>query len=220
MATILITGANRGLGLALAELYQQSGWHVIATGRDVSQLTAADEKFALDVGDSASRMALKSALGRRPLDILWNNAGIYADKGLSFEAMGEAIWRDNFAINVIAPIMLTQLFMENLLVGEQKLSVYTSSMMGSFESAKGGGSYAYRASKAALNMAIYSFSRDCAALGCKFVLFHPGWVQTAMGGGSAPVSPKASAAGMQRVLAGGGIENGDFIDYQGHKLHF
>ena len=105
MATILITGANRGIGLALTQSYLKDGWRVLAASRiPDAEVPDGAEALALDIGDPTSIQALKQQLEDVPIDILWNNAGVYLDKDQTLQQIDDQDWLRSFAINCIAPI--------------------------------------------------------------------------------------------------------------------
>jgi NAD(P)-dependent dehydrogenase (short-subunit alcohol dehydrogenase family) len=222
MPSIFITGANRGLGLEFARQYAADGWTVVATCRDPSnatELKALDvEIIGLDVGDFTAIAGLRERLAGRHFDILLNNAGIYGDR-LAFGELDAASWEQVLKINAIAPLKLAEALLPQLLAGQRKLMVFITSMMGSVAQNSGGGSYAYRSSKSALNAAVKSLSIDLAPQGVAALLLHPGWVKTDMGGANAAVEIKDSIVGMRRVIAQTKPgESLKFLDYQGTAL--
>lgn len=199
MSTILITGANRGIGRALAEKYLRDNWRVIAAVRKPDECDLNCEKLPLDVTNGASIAALKAELGDAPIDVLWNNAGIYADKGVSLDELSDEDWLQSFLVNTIAPMRLSSAFRQNVLASEQKVFAYTSSKMGSIET-KGAGAYAYRSSKAALNMAVSRLADEIEVEGGSAVVLHPGWVQTDMGGAEADITVDVSVRAMKKLV--------------------
>jgi len=224
MATpcVLITGANRGLGLEFARQYAADGWHVIATCRHpdrAPELAALGvEVLALDVTDWGQIAAVGEELMARPIDLLINNAGVYGEHQSLGDIQPEA-WLRALAANTVAPVMLTQTLLPNLLAGKGRKAAFVSSQMGSIADNGSGAYYAYRSSKAGLNAAVKSLSIDLKALGISAVLLHPGWVQTDMGGANAPLLPKQSVAGMRRVIEmSGPADSGVFRDYSGKTL--
>lgn len=218
---ILITGANRGIGLELARQFAARGDRVIATCRDLER---ADELVgtgarveALDVTAPDSIAALAGSTDHG-LDVLINNAGV----GVRGPALGDfdyARFRDFFEINTLGALRMTEAFLPHLRRGTRRLIANMTSRMGSIADNTSGGSYEYRSSKAALNMVTRSLSIDLAGEGFTCMVLHPGWVRTAMGGASAPLSAHDSAAGLIRLLDGADGEcNGGFYDYSGHLL--
>jgi len=223
MPTILITGANRGIGLELARSFAKDGWRVHACCRDpegANELRAVDGTVVvhrLDVTDGAMVAALARELDGEAIDILFNNAGVYGPRTGFGETDYEA-WEPVFSINVFAPLRLAECFVGHVARSERKLILNMSSVMGSIAEG-GGGSYIYRSSKAALNMMTKTLSVDLAGQGIAVVAFHPGWVQTDMGGSHATVDVRDSVKGLRQIVAGLSTEdNGGFFAYDGRKL--
>ncbi|MTI09194.1 SDR family oxidoreductase [Curvivirga aplysinae] len=223
MPTILLTGANRGIGKALAETYVADGWDVIGTCRDTSNVNIKGVQFyPLEVTEEDSIEQLKQVLAGHPIDILWNNAGVYLDRGKKLDQLTNKQWLETFHINTIAPIRLASAFMGNVEKSERKVMAFTSSQMGSI-TRNGGGAYAYRSSKSALNMAVNCLSQEVEASGTSCVVLHPGWVQTDMGGSEADITVETSAMGMKNVVDPIGPErqnsyNGLFFNYDGSQI--
>lgn len=215
MPTVLITGANRGIGLELARQYAADGWTVIATARQTS-----DELDALGVRVESLDMrdfAAVASFGERieSLDLLIANAGTYGPRDPASAEEG-AEWSETFAANTIAPFLLAQSVLPRVRKSSGKL-VAISTKMGSVADNTSGGFVAYRSSKSALNMAWKSLAVDNPDIPC--AVLHPGWVQTRMGGTSAPLSPEDSVAGMRRVIAGlSAAHSGRFFNYGGAEL--
>lgn len=228
MTTVLITGANRGVGLALARQYAKEGAEVIACCREPERATDLKELAAslgdrvrimpLDVADELSIGSLKRALGDRAIDILINNAGIGSKSVDDTTANG---WMTMLRTNTIGPMLMSQMFRENLKRGSAKRLVAISSNFGSTSLARGG-SYAYRASKAALNNLMHALSRDWANDGILVGIFHPGWVRTRMGGGEeAFITPEESAEGLiRRITELTLATSGAFQDYRGAPIRW
>lgn len=224
MTTVLITGANRGIGLELARQYADAGAQVIACVRDPAKADALKslggkvEILALEVTDPKSVAALKDALKGRPLDIVINNAGVGGPQG---EAKGEidfAGWTRTLQVNAIAPMMVAQALYENLRAGHDKKLVTITSILGSI-AGHGGDMYPYRASKAAVNSVMHGLSRQWAKQGIAVGIFHPGWVQTDMGGAGAPVKPEDSVKGLRARIAELNAEtSGTYRDYTGAPI--
>ena len=224
MPTMLITGANRGLGLEFARQYAADGWRVIATCRDPAKAgdlkaISAVEIHALDVADMAAGAALAQNLRGTAIDLLLNNAGVYGPKGQALGNLDPEAWLDVLRINSIAPLKLAEAFLPHLRAGKGKTAAFVTSLMGSIADNTSGHYYAYRSSKAALNAAVKSFAVDTSAEGLIAVLLHPGWVQTDMGGPNAPVTPRESISGMRKVLARvTQKDSGGFFAYDGQRL--
>ncbi len=227
-ATILITGANRGIGLEFAERFAEDGWRVIACCRHpadaaaLQQLAArfpAVEVYELDVTDYGQLAALAAQLRQRPIDILLGNAGIYGPRGMNFGEVEAAPWREVFEVNTIAPMMLVQAFADHVAASERKLVAVISSKMGSIDDNGSGGSYLYRSSKTALNQVVKSLSIDLAGRGISVLTLPPGWVRTDMGGPDAETSVAQSVKGLKRILLSAGPDSsGRFFDFSGESI--
>jgi NAD(P)-dependent dehydrogenase (short-subunit alcohol dehydrogenase family) len=217
MPTILITGANRGLGQEFVRQYAADGWRVIATVRDLSKGRAASEAGAevhlCDVADPVQIARLAAGLAEVELDAVLCNAGIYG----SHQDLGD-IDPEEFLkvirVNTVAPLLLADA-LAGRLVG-RKIFAAMSSKMGSIDDNTSGGSYAYRVSKAGLDMVIKGLSADLRDKGIVTVALSPGWVRTDMGGASAPLEAPVAVAGMRKVLNGLRPEDsGKFFHYDG-----
>ncbi|KZN44427.1 SDR family oxidoreductase [Pseudoalteromonas luteoviolacea] len=230
MACVLITGANRGIGFALAKLYLDSGWHVLATVRDINSsealrdLTGVEASgvldiYPLDVTNYIQLDDLAKQLSAQAIDVVINNAGLYGPKGYGFGQCDVEAWRRVMEVNVIAPAKLAEAFYPHLLRGHGKIFAALSSRVGSHtENTKGGG-YIYRSSKAALNSVVKSLSNDLLPQGIKTVALHPGWVKTQMGGPNALITPQESASGLKRVLDNlQDKQSGSFLSFDGSVI--
>ena len=220
--TVLITGANRGLGLEFARQFKARGYHVVGTARKPEEAQALSKLGAqveqLDVADDASARALAGKLKGQPIDILINNAGIIGSKSNSISDLDFNKMVYTYQVDALGPMRVTQALYENLKQGKGRKVINITSMMGSI-AMNFGGAYDYRASKAALNMLTNTLAKELGKDGFICVVFHPGWVQTDMGGGSAPVTPEQSIAAMIKVIDGLKREsNGKFFDYTGKEL--
>jgi len=222
MASVMITGASRGIGLEFARQFAGDGWEVIATCRDPS--SAGDlnaiggvEVHALDVDDGASVTALKGAVGARPIDILLNNAGIIGQRS-GFGDLDYDAWAGVMNTNVFGPLRVAEAFVDNVLAGERKQMTFVTSRMGSITETSPN-AVVYRSSKAALNMAVRCMALQLGGQGVTAVLFHPGHVSTDMGGAAAPVTPSQSVAGMKgQMLAFTSADNGRFLSFDGREI--
>lgn len=218
----LITGASRGLGREFVRQLRAAEHRVTATVRreadaePLRQLGARVE--LLDVTDASAVDGLVAKLDGEPVDVLLNNAGVMGQSRELATVELEDLTRC-FEINAVAPLRIARALLPNLSAGSERLVLQMTSRMGSIEDNTSGGAYAYRASKAALNMLNRSLSLDLAGAGFRCVLLHPGWVRTDMGGSGAPLSIEDSVAGLLRVI--GGLEpedNGAFFDFQGERI--
>ena len=225
MARILITGANRGLGLQFVEHYLESGDNVIATYRDENSSIDLIEKsneranlklLQLDVSSNKSLKSFAENLGNLPIDIFINNAGVYGPRNSSFGNVDEENWIPAIKVNAIAPLLLTQIIIKNIRAGTDKKLIYITSKMGSIDDNKGGGAYVYRSSKTALNAVVKSLSVDLENEGIVVALIHPGWVKTDMGGPNALIERDTSVRGMTEVISNLDITStGNFYNYDG-----
>ena len=225
MARILITGANRGLGLEFVERYLESGDDVIATYRNEESsfdlINMRDERsnlklLHLDVSSNKSLNSFAENLGDSPIDIFINNAGVYGPRNSSFENVDEENWIPAIKVNAIAPLLLTQLIIKNIRAGTDKKLIYITSKMGSIDDNKGGGAYVYRSSKTALNAVVKSLSVDLKNENIAVALIHPGWVKTDMGGPNALIERDTSVRGMTEVISNLDITStGNFYNYDG-----
>ncbi|MFM2044938.1 MAG: hypothetical protein RLY86_3514 [Pseudomonadota bacterium] len=226
MPTIVITGANRGIGLELARQYAADGWRVIATARDTAKAgdlsaIAGVEVHALDVTDPAGIQAFADGLGPVTVDVLINNAGIMgaAFPQQSKDGVDGEGWMRTMTTNTLAPVLLTLALREALARAPRPVVANMSSQLGSVAQNESGGMYAYRVSKAGLNMANKSLAVDLREHNICCIVLHPGWVKTDMGGPQAPVEIPDSAAGLRQVIAGATLEQtGRFFAYDGREL--
>ncbi len=201
MPTLLITGANRGLGYALAEAYANDGWDVIATSRsEDAKVPANCQHRVLDLADLDAITEFAEQLGDQPIDLLWNNAGIYPDKNLALDEISNDTWMSAFMVNSLAPVRIAAALQANVARSEQKLMVFTSTIMSSL-SLNGSAAYAYRSSKAALNMAVRCLAKDYEATGICTLMLHPGHVRTEMGGAEGAIDITTSINGMRDLIA-------------------
>jgi NAD(P)-dependent dehydrogenase (short-subunit alcohol dehydrogenase family) len=228
MTTVLVTGANRGIGLEFVRQYAAEGAEVIACCRDpdgakeLQALAAASDgrvrAMKLDVASAADIAALKAALAGQPIDILINNAGVSGPRRQSSDDIDLEGWLETFRVNTVAPVAVSQALHQNLKAGAGKKLAAITSGLGSTAN-NGGQRYAYRSSKAALNNAMRGLSRDWAGDGIAVGIFHPGWVKTDMGGAGAPVTPQESVRGLrQRIAELGPATSGAYRDYAGAEL--
>ncbi len=226
--TWMITGANRGIGLALTMELLRRGDHVVAAARNpwggaLGELAAAHPAallpLELDVTSDESVAAAKGALDGRPIDVLVNNAGIHGPRGTeSALAMDFDVWREVFEVNVYGPLRVSQALLANVEASSGRKIATITSRMGSI-GLNPSGSLAYRSSKAAVNMAMVVFGNAVRARGVAQLLFHPGWVRTDMGGGGADIAPSESAAGLIATIdASGMAQTNSFRTWQGETI--
>lgn len=174
MPTVLITGASRGIGREFARQYEAGGWRVIATCRDPSKYDLEGEVYRLDVTDPDSVAALHRELKGEAIDLLINNAGIYGPRGLEFGSLDYDSWEEVLRTNVLGPMRVAEAIIDQVAASEKKKMVFISSKVGSITDNSSGGSYIYRSSKTALNMAVKSLSLDLSGKGVITLLLHPG----------------------------------------------
>ncbi len=224
MTNVLITGAGRGIGLELARRFLAAGARVNATVRDMAK---ADSLRSLgnmvtinvcDVTSDADVSALAEGFADKPIDILINNAGILLNRGEAFGNIDLEAFEEVLRVNTIAPIRVAQAFADNVAASSKKLIVNVSSRMGSI--GEGGvAAYSYRASKAALNMAMTTIAKDLEGQGVTVIVVHPGWVRTDMGGSSASLSVEESVDGLMHVIDSVSmVDTGSFFNYDGTSI--
>jgi NAD(P)-dependent dehydrogenase (short-subunit alcohol dehydrogenase family) len=197
--TILITGANRGIGLEFARVFAGEGWRVHGCCRHPEKakaLKAIEGEVIchrMDVTDGLQVAGVARELADEPIDLLLNNAGVLEDRA-DFGDTPFAEWGEVLQVNTIAPLRLAERFVKHVAAGDRKLIVNISSKMG-------------------------CLSVDLAPKGITVVAFHPGWVQTDMGGPGARLTPQESVAAMCAVIANLGPEDsGKFLNYDGSEL--
>ncbi|MBI2253361.1 MAG: SDR family oxidoreductase [Proteobacteria bacterium] len=224
MPTVLITGANRGIGLELARQYAQAGWDVIACCRKPTEADALKalkgnvEVKALDVAKPASIAKLAVALKGRSIDVLLNNAGILGRR-VGFGKAETKEFLGVMQVNVLGPLLMAESFWPLVKKSKQKKIVAITSGMGSISGGANGGSYAYRSSKAALNMVMKNLGNDLGGKGIATAAISPGWVKTDMGGKSAPLTVTDSAAGIIKVIASiDAAKSGGFFNHNGDTI--
>jgi NAD(P)-dependent dehydrogenase (short-subunit alcohol dehydrogenase family) len=225
MPTVLVTGANRGLGLEFARQYLGKGWRVLAccrhpaTAHELQALAGpALRVLALDVRDHAAIAALAAEVDE-PIDLLLNNAGIYGPNGMDVGQIDYAAWAEVLAVNTLAPMRLVECFLGHVARSQRRTIACLSSQMGSMGANKAGRHYLYRSSKAALNAVVRSLAIDLRDRGVCVVTLHPGWVKTDMGGSDADLEVPESVAGVIAVLDRVTLaESGRFFNYDGREL--
>jgi NAD(P)-dependent dehydrogenase (short-subunit alcohol dehydrogenase family) len=225
--TVLITGANRGIGLELARQYHEAGWKVIATARDpeaAKDLRAVGDDVLvprLDVTSTESVHALAVSLEGRPIDLLINNAGVGVglDGGPALPSVKLEEFEHVVQVNALGPIRVTQALLPNLRAGKGKTVVSITSVLGSISLNTGGGFYGYRESKAALDMFMRTLAAELQPEHFICVPIHPGWVKTEMGGPDAQLTTEESVTGIRKVLDKlTPADSGKFWSYDGSNL--
>ncbi|MEX1033482.1 MAG: SDR family oxidoreductase [Cellvibrionaceae bacterium] len=216
--SVVITGANRGIGFSLTKLYHARGDTVYAVCRSPSDALSSlgvDIIDKADVTEDAGMQRLVTALRGKPIDLLINNAGIARSE--SFGSIDKAAIRSQFETNALAPLMVTEA-LAGQLSKDAKVALITS-RMGSMDDNSGGGYYGYRMSKAALNAAGKSLSIDLKPRGVAVALMHPGFVATYMVGGHGDISPDEAAERLIRLIDELTLENtGTFWHANGEVL--
>lgn len=234
MPTILVTGANRGLGLEFVRQYAAEGWTVhaccrnpngaedlnaIATTKTGAGANGHVTVHKLDVADFAAIDGLAKSLNGAPIDVLLNNAGVGGGDRQEFMNDDFEAWSRTFRVNTMAPLRMTEAFVDNVAGSECKVVVIISTIMASMTDDVSGKLHLYRTSKAAVNMVMRLLSVDLEERGITTFSLHPGWVRTDMGGAQATLSPEESITGIRRVIAGAGPEtNGRFMTWDGKEL--
>ncbi len=229
MPTLLITGANRGIGLELSKHYLSQGWQVHSCCRNPNEANALNELaqqyeelltvHALEVTNEKQMDALKESLLNKPVDILLNNAGVYALGASQFGKTDDKAWDEAVSVNLVAPMKMMEHFVENVSISDKKIIASMSSKMGSIDDNGSGGAYAYRATKAALNAVMVSAAHDLRHLDITALILHPGWVRTDMGGPNGEISAEESARMLAKILDHCSIEDsGTFFDIDGSTI--
>ena len=217
MATVLVTGANGGIGLQLCKQFAERGDNVIAVCREMSdELSALDVRVidGIDVSSGTAVEALRQELDAQPIDVLVNNAGILLRD--TFGDIDYELMAEQYRINTLGPLRVTEALVDNLHEGSKVAIV--SSRVGSIEDNGSGGNYGYRASKAAVNMVGTNLKHELLPRGIAVGLLHPGLVATDMTGGSG-VAPADSARGLIERIDELSLENtGGFWHAEGYVL--
>jgi NAD(P)-dependent dehydrogenase (short-subunit alcohol dehydrogenase family) len=226
MPAVLITGANRGIGLEFTRQYAAEGWEVFAACRNPdaakelvaltsssgSQLTV----LGMDVTDAKSVGSARRQLGNEAIDLLINNAGVSGAPGQRTGHIDYENWARVLEVNTMGPLRVIEAFLDHIARSERRLIVTITSGMGSLTDNTSGGSIAYRTSKAAVNMAVRSVAAELAPRGITNVVVNPGWVKTRMGGAGAPLPIEDSVAAMRRLFDRlQPSDSGRFFNYDG-----
>ena len=224
--TILITGANRGIGLEYVKQYAESGQQVYATVRDPAKATALQQLsakhtniqvLALDVSNVSAIRDLAGQLSALTIDILISNAGTYPDS--AFGKTDPQAWLQAFQVNTLTTYYLAEAFLPQLRRANQAKLIAMTSKMGSIEDNGSGGEYIYRSSKTALNMVVKSLALDLREFNIQVAALHPGWVRTDMGGPNGLIDTETSVRGLRQVIDGlNSAQSGEFIAYDGKRI--
>jgi len=228
MPRVLITGANRGLGLEFTRQYLADGWAVIAACRNPraaeelrrleGSSTGSLTLVEMDVADSASVQRAAAQVQSPSIDIVINCAGIFGGRAQSLGALDYDDWIQVLEVNVLGPARVSEAFLERLRRGERRLIVTLTSGMGSLADNTSGGSVLYRTSKAAVNMLMRTAAIDLRPQQISCVVLNPGWVKTDMGGPNARITAQESVGAMRELIARLGPEDsGRFYNYTGRE---
>lgn len=222
--TILVTGANRGIGLELARQYSAADWRVIGTARrpdraDELKATTADV-VQLDVADQTSVDRLARDLQGRPIDMLINNAGIqplmWKLAEIDLDEFDRAL-----RVNTIGPVRVARALLANLRLGKVRKIINVTTDLSSIAGNTDGGFYGYRESKTALNMFTKSLAAELGPEGFICAVVHPGWVRTDLGGPDAPLGVQESVARLRSVIQKlSPADNGSFWSYDGTRMNW
>ena len=238
MPSVLITGANRGLGLEFTRQYLKDGWKVHAFCRQPDKAEELSAMVAesrgniqlreMDIGNKEQIEAAAKELKGLPIDLLINNAGIADGYGRGVYEMKEdpdiqnydfAFWEEMMRINTLAPAKIIGAFLENIRAGGQKKIASLSSGLGSITNLAWAGKYGYCASKAGLNMVSKGLAEWLKPENIMVISLSPGWTRTAMGGPHATNSAEESVSGMRHVISSLTLaETGRFWNFDGEEL--
>ena len=229
MNKVLVTGANRGLGLEFCRQYAKAGWGVLACCRnpelaiqlnDLAIENSHVQVFKIDVLDRNSIDILANDLRGTRINLIIANAGVYGDsRGHEFGNLEYTDWISTLETNVLGVVKVAEAFLPNLKNSQKPCLAVLSSQMGSIEDNSSGGSILYRSSKAALNAVMKSLSIDLQDDDIGVLIFHPGWVKTDMGGPHALIDAETSICGMMKQISEFKMsQTGHFIKYDGTLL--
>ncbi len=223
MKTAVVTGASRGIGSEFVVRLLDNGWRVYAGFRqDKHRLDLLENEnlitCQLDVRDNVSIESFSNYIGHH-VDLLINNAGVPDGRWRNIKEIDDEWALDVININSLGPVRLVRSLYDKM--GGKNLStvVMISSLMGSIDDCHSGRSYAYRASKTALNMFTVAMKKEALEDNISFLILHPGWVKTRMGGENAPVEMNTSVDGMMELIEQHNLEDsGRFVQYDGVDL--
>jgi NAD(P)-dependent dehydrogenase (short-subunit alcohol dehydrogenase family) len=229
MQTVLITGANRGLGLEHCRQFLMRGKQVIALARVPNEAAELDallvqfpsqlKIYRYDALDLSAPERIKQQLDDQPIDLMLANAGANGAQRQVFGSVQVESMLQLVQINAIAPLKLAEALIDNVAASERKQIAFQSSLMGSIGDNASGSHYAYRVAKAALNMIVKTIANDVRSRGVIAVALHPGWVRTRMGGEHAPVALADSVTGQQRQFDAFTLaDSGGFFNFDGQAL--
>jgi len=228
MTTVLVTGANRGLGYEFVKQYSENGFDVLACCRNVHEAKKLKELqgisdnikiYELDVGNIKIIKNLSQQLQNETIDVLINNAGIYRSSTIGNINYDE--WIESFKVNTIAPYQIVENFLNQIINSDLKKVVSITSKMGSIDDNTSGGSYIYRSSKTALNSMMRSLTHDLKNQGVATLTLHPGWVRTDMGGPGGWINSIESVQGMIKQIDKLTIDDsGKYLDYAGKTINW
>lgn len=226
MPSVFITGASRGIGFEFARQYSAAGWTVHAGARCPDNADALKSLnntnltiHQLDVTRHDEIAAVAETLAGTPIDLLINNAGVIGGDRQTFGDINYDAWAETLRTNTIGPYRVFEALQENLLLGTDKKAIFISSRMGSIEQYDDSDHFIYRSSKTALNMVVVNLDYEFKSFGICFVAFHPGWVQTDMGGSSATLKPSESASSLRESIAKATqAQSGQFLNFDGTVL--
>ncbi len=228
MAHVLITGANRGIGLEFVRQYAKDGHEVSACCRkpeasqELQSLATSFPQvhiFGLEVTNYDQVTELGEKLREKAVDVLINNAGVYGGDKQRFGETDHKLWLETFQTNTLAPLKMAETFLPHLLAGEKKVIATITSKMGSITDNTSGGVYLYRSSKTAVNCVHKSMAIDLKDRGVIVLSIHPGWVVTDMGGPHALLTTVDSVQNMRKVIEESSLgDSGNFLNYDGEAI--
>jgi len=228
MSSVLVTGANRGLGYEFVKQYSEKGFNVFACCRNIghaknlTELAVASSNikiYELDVSNIKSIKILSEQLQDKKIDVLINNAGIYRSSSVGNINYDE--WLESFKINTIAPYQIIENFLDQIINSDLRKVISITSKMGSIDDNTSGGSYIYRSSKTALNSMMRSLTYDLKNQGIATLTLHPGWVRTDMGGPGGWIDAFESVQGMIKQIDKLTIDDsGKYLDYAGKNINW